>query len=547
MNKFEINSLPSRSRGVALIFALLLLLVLTVIGVGTLSTVSMQERMASNANLQALAFKAASAGVAESVDFWLDDDNSNWPTGATCGRGLDRDWATDWTAPQGLEVADLPPGFVVQYRTRFGCFEAGAWVLLDDEDPTTVPFAPPVQMLALSEGNVFRSIDGVAAIGNPIATRQIEVRLERRGGEPPDFCALNLCEMAAAPSGGDGTGAFSNRTLEMPNARAFSIDGGAAGCATGFNTQNPDANRARRQLSENQLQRYQPTPGIVEAPQPGILSDAKALARAVNAVKIGIRAWGAWDSLFGDAYSGTPDPAQILDPGRAAGSNPFKNCRGQIQPGNLTSCPTNIGGFHYVAGDVQMGPCIFRNFMIVEGNFLINGNPIYTEPLLVLGGTMETRGWGNSENSNIAIVQNLFAPSSLGLSTPAYTPSGAELRQCRFRVAGGGTGALEITDSCARLQEPWNELNSCLNDLAAMSQEQVGSDSLLQYVQAIINDVGPLDLRFNEIDLVEDDDSVTLFKVPNCAGDPLAAGRRNVIASWREFIDTGRWDAVAPW
>jgi Tfp pilus assembly protein PilX len=62
------------------------LLVLTVIGVGTLSTVSMQERMASNANLQALAFEAASAGVTETLEQWLDEDN--WPAGKTCDRGL---------------------------------------------------------------------------------------------------------------------------------------------------------------------------------------------------------------------------------------------------------------------------------------------------------------------------------------------------------------------------------------------------------------------------------------------------------------------------
>ncbi len=548
MNKFEMSSSASRSRGVALIFAVLLLLVLTVIGVGTLSTVSMQERMASNANLQALAFEAASAGVAESVDYWLDENNSNWPTGAECRRGLGRDWATeDWTAPQRLEVEGLPPGFVVQYQTRLGCFEAGDWVLLDDDDPTTVPFAPPVQLLALSQGLVFRAADGVPT-GNPIATRQIEVRLERRGGEPPDFCALNLCAIAEE----DGPG-FGERTLEMPNAQAFSIDGGAAGCAASL--PGSDAGRAIAQLSDRQLQRYQPTPGIVERPveEPlkGILNKPESLARAVNAVKVGIRAWDVWESLDAQNFDSTnPDPAELLD--KNGGSNPFGACRGQIRSGSLTDCPTGITGFHYIAGDVDMGPCTFRNFMIVEGDFLINGNPIYTEPLLVLGGTMETRGWGNAENSNIAIVQNLIKPSEFGLIEPAYTyipPDKAERGECQFRVAGGGKGALTITPECDELQKPWEELNSCLNDLATMSQQAVTwgggtSGTLLQYIQDIIGD--PVDPMLDKIDLVEDDGSVTLFSVPNCAGDPLA-GRRNVIASWREFIDAGRWEAVAPW
>ena len=562
MNKSEMNSPASRSRGVALIFGLLLLLVLTVIAVGTLSSVSMQERMAANANLQALAFEAASAGVAESVDYWLGDDNTNWPPDSECFRGLGRDWATLWTAPQRLEVQGLPLGFVVQYQTRLGCFEAGDWVLLDDDDPDTVSIPPPVQLLALSQGLVFRSNDGETAIDPdaPIATRQIEVRLERRGGEPPDFCALNLCPLAPPPSGGDGTGQFSNRTLEVPNARAFSIDGGAAGCAAGFDNQT-EADRALAQLSENQLQQYQPTPGIVDAGLKGILSKPKELANAVNAVKIGIRAWDVWESLpdptFGLAGSDNPDPAELL--GKTEGSNPFESCAGQIEPGNLTNCPTGISGFHYIAGDVDMGPCTFRNFMIVEGDFLINGNPIYTEPLLVLGGTMQTRGWGNAENSNIAIVQNLVQPSNHLVEPsnperiePAYIVADADLGECQFRVAGGGTGALQITDDCDELQEPWTELNSCLDDLAEMSTLTVpvgggtGSLSLFKYIQDIIDsDPSVLagDLRFDDIVL----DEATRFTVPNCAGDPLAAGRRNVIASWREFIDTGRWNEVAPW
>jgi len=561
MNKFEMNSSASRSRGVALIFAVLLLLVLTVIAVGTLSTVSMQERMASNANLQTLAFEAASAGVAESVDFWLDDENSNWPAGAICRRGIDRDWATEWSAAQRLEVEGLPPGFVVQYQTRLGCFEAGDWVLLDDDgDPDTQDVPPPVQVLALSQGLVFRSNDGETATGDPIATRQIEVRLERRGGEPPDFCALNFCPMAPPPSGGDGTGRFDNRTLEMPNAQAFSIDGGAAGCAASF--PGPGANRAEGQLSETQLQRYQPTPGIVEKPleEPlkGILSDPEALARAVNAVKIGIRAWDVWESRYPDASFDNPldgpDPAQALDPDRDDYSNPFESCKGAIQAGNLTNCPTNINGFHYIAGDVYMGPCTFRNFMIVEGDFLINGNPIYTEPLLVLGGTMETRGWGNSENSNIAIVQNLLSPAPLNSDEPSYgnAPDPAETGECSFRVAGGGTGALNITDVCDDLQKPWEDLNSCLDDLDDMSKENTvtwdgnaETGSLLDYIQAITNHEheSELDLNFKEVNLAPE----IRFSVPQCSGDPLAADRRNVIASWREFIDRGRWENVGTW
>jgi len=537
MKRHEVGGSMTRPRGVALIFALLLLVVLTVLAVGTFSSVGMQERMSSNANLQALAFEAASAGVAESVDFWLDDETSNWPDEAECFRGLGRNWATEWTAPQRLEVQDLPLGFVVQYQTRLGCFEAGDWVPLDNDDPNTVSIAPPVQLLALSQGLVFRSNDGETAIqpDRPIATRQIEVRLERRGGEPPDFCALNFC-----PIEPDSAPGFAERTLEMPTSDDFSIDGGIAGCPASF--PGPDADRAEGQLRERQLQRYQPTPpGIVESDLKGILNDAEKLARAVNSVKVGIRAWEKWDKLdlAVSSYPGLAEELVNLELDGETDPNPFGACKGQIEPGNLTECPTGITGFHYIAGDVYMGPCTFSNFMIIEGDFLINGNPIYTEPLLVLGGTMETRGWGNAENSNIAVVQNLFEPSSLGSIEPAYKIEDVKPGKCQFRVAGGGRGELKITDKCPELQEPWENLNSCLNDLDKMAE----TGSLLEDIQTIITEKSGPDLNFDKIRLAPD----IRFSVPQCSGDPLAADRRNVIASWREFIDTGRWNDVPLW
>jgi len=109
--------------GVALIFALLLLLVLTVIGVATMSGVAMQERMASNANLQALAFKAASAGITESLEWGL--NTASWPVDGdgeplVCLRGLG-DWMGGWTPSEtapGTELAipGIPAGFRVEYR-----------------------------------------------------------------------------------------------------------------------------------------------------------------------------------------------------------------------------------------------------------------------------------------------------------------------------------------------------------------------------------------------------------------------------------------------
>lgn len=70
-----------RQRGVVLIVALILLLVLTLIGVGVTQSTSLEERMAGNARDKDLAFQAAEAGLRNGEDNLLQglytDFNSN--------------------------------------------------------------------------------------------------------------------------------------------------------------------------------------------------------------------------------------------------------------------------------------------------------------------------------------------------------------------------------------------------------------------------------------------------------------------------------------
>ena len=58
---------PQRQAGAVLVFSILVLLILTVLGVASMSSSNMQERMAGNARLEAEAFEAASAGVSDPV------------------------------------------------------------------------------------------------------------------------------------------------------------------------------------------------------------------------------------------------------------------------------------------------------------------------------------------------------------------------------------------------------------------------------------------------------------------------------------------------
>lgn len=61
--------MQSRQRGMVLIIALIILLSLTILGVASMSTTSMQERMAANEHDRQIAFQAAEAALREGESF----------------------------------------------------------------------------------------------------------------------------------------------------------------------------------------------------------------------------------------------------------------------------------------------------------------------------------------------------------------------------------------------------------------------------------------------------------------------------------------------
>lgn len=83
---------PTRQTGSALIISLTILLVLTILGVSSMQSSSLQERMSGNARDYEMAFQAAEAGIRE-AELYLDtitntDDFTN--TGGTGGKYLPR-------------------------------------------------------------------------------------------------------------------------------------------------------------------------------------------------------------------------------------------------------------------------------------------------------------------------------------------------------------------------------------------------------------------------------------------------------------------------
>ena len=69
-NKPAITRMPTGQRGAALIISLIFLLLMTLIGVTSMQTTTMQERMAGNTRDRNLALQAAEAGLREGEN-WL--------------------------------------------------------------------------------------------------------------------------------------------------------------------------------------------------------------------------------------------------------------------------------------------------------------------------------------------------------------------------------------------------------------------------------------------------------------------------------------------
>lgn len=65
----SMNSLPRAQTGVALVVTLLILLVMTILGVSSMQSTTLEERMAGNMRDQNLAFQSAEAALIEGEEF----------------------------------------------------------------------------------------------------------------------------------------------------------------------------------------------------------------------------------------------------------------------------------------------------------------------------------------------------------------------------------------------------------------------------------------------------------------------------------------------
>jgi hypothetical protein len=502
-------------RGMALVIALLLLLVLTILGVASMSNVVMQERMAGNVNLQTWAFEAASAGVTATLQFaepvnW-GVDSSGDPRMCTRGGG---EWIAEPLDFIEITIPNLPNGLRVGYTQRLGCFEPEnqpeEWADFDEV---------PLQLLVLNRGEVRRGTTEV------LARREVEVRVDRRGEAD---CLLTLGKLDL---GG----------IDMGNSKQGIVDGGPGGCP--IRTSDPaTAAEMRRQLIGNGgnslIGNYQPNPpGIHAAPLRGIWGNAENLARATNAVKIGVRAYNAWETQGIGAVDCDALPPGLncdnLPPGWAPQPNPFMSCRGTLYTGNVTTAPADPWAINYITGNLDVGGgSIVRGMNFVERGMLFNGNATYRGDLIILGGLLDVRGFGNAGNTGSLHLHSLIDRKNNNSVNPAYDPDDVDFGYSQaFNVSGMGKASI-TADDCTDLEQRWDNVNTCLADLESMTE--TGEFAL--YKELIDSGWSQPDLDIP--DFGDEDDDIR-FPEPRCG---LNANPRNVIASWREYIDRERWN-----
>ena len=409
---------PFHERGVALLISVILLLIMTIVGVALVGGSVMQERMSANQRIQTLAFEAASAGVAEALNWGLNSDN--WPLDATSCREGDR-WKSDWSESREFGVAS--------YRLRVSCREDEVFRAVQgfDEYEAEGERIPP-QLFVLSEGLVSRA-DGAVA-----AQRQIEVRIENRAGtdgnvdpavrvegETIDFNTANSGRFLVDGDGGPAIATSEERNRGIIEAAIVDTGGGETG----------------------RLGNY--VGGINKGVGQYPFGSASELANFTALVKQAMQA----------------DPegcGQNFVPGSAQGGGNVPGCNVSNST-DLTSLPAGFdtGAVTYITGDAVIGPNLDgTGLLIVEGNVCWHGRADFRGQVIALGGLFEMRGGGNGRTEGALF----FADLSPDLTPPETLSWGNP--ELDFR--GGGNHRIKY--NCGLIEQQAETLkNACNLDL----------------------------------------------------------------------------------
>ena len=166
--------LPRASRGVALITALILLLVLTLVGVAAMNTVSLEQNMAGNLRDQSLALDAAEAGMRD-AEIRLDAGfGMLTPATVDCTSGLcDAESGSQFTTAGFGRFEDT---------THDEGFWAGVWVLGYTGTPLPAgTFSEPLPKYIIEKGEMIPFDLGTDTFSG---RRYFTITARGKGGNP---------------------------------------------------------------------------------------------------------------------------------------------------------------------------------------------------------------------------------------------------------------------------------------------------------------------------------------------------------------------------
>ena len=464
------------AKGIALVFALLILLILTILGVASMSNVAIQERMSGNANLQALAFKAASSGVPGSIEFGT--DQANWGGNAACNSewSPQPNWYPTWEPVVTVSgVAAESSGVVAEFRRQARCIE-------DDELRKLGVADIQSQLYVRIEGRVRRSGDQPAT-AQALSTRQIEVLIDRRGG---------ITESAIRVEGS------ARITADTPNSSNFLVDGGTGGVAISASTiENRDI--IRESVHKNRVNQYRPNPpGIVENDYRSPWNNPKDLAKIMNELRNNLIACGPGGVGFVDGGSCyVPD-----DPADACEPSDFEGCLVPPFSFDLDYClyyngdvSRNGNGsglgvetpasfkLHFVDGNLDLGGGSDNYGLIIStGTLRMSGNANLTGKAIALGGLFQLYGGGGEESNGGIFLTNLNLDADFDADPPP------DFGASTLDLSGGGDH--QVYYDCGEVNK-----------------------ALALFARCGVADAPPL---------------------ANCTNGAAGGGTRDVIASWRE-------------
>lgn len=370
--------IQSRQNGVVLVVGLLLLLVMTIIAVGAMSSTHMQERMAGNARTQAMALETAAAGASSTLEWFLADPQQDAfnarvdANGRTCGVTGHRGWY-DGTSPVTVPATwgggadEIING--VELRRMMYCLA---------EELQSGAFPNRSQFFVANRADVM--VDGAR-----VATRTVEVRIDLPAGAPPpgDGCGALCFPGCPASVDADFPPAASG------GGNAFSVDGGdgaaiTAGCQS-------YAESLRRAIRRQELGAYSGVcpAGTTTCPvASGAAGSPWDNADDINAFRDHLRvlAIAARDAGCSNCYSDAP---LFTDNGNTTYGTKYVKAT-ETDP----AIPGNPQ-ITFFEGDIEMGGNISgAGIMVVNGDLKWNGTPGFQGLLIVLGGTYDTSGGG---------------------------------------------------------------------------------------------------------------------------------------------------------